>query len=1043
MTAASQANPLVSVVIPVYGTEKWLPRCLDSVIHQTYKNLEIIVVNDCSPGNCEDIVKKYQSKDSRIKYLEHEQNKGLFQARITGAQKASGQYLAFVDSDDYIAVDYYRLLVKAATEHEADIVCANMVMVNESDGRHYINVLNRPSGKVLHNDEIFKAYFGQEGLAFHWHAVWNKIYSRQLWDKAFPHYLGINRHLIMAEDFVYSTVLFYYAKKYVSIDYEGYYYFQNINASTSLSGNVGKYLKNITDLGTAFDFVYGFLKETNKLAEYGDKFNAWKDRYSRFWMDNIKNSNLSVRDKEVAFQKLKEVFRIDSGKYSFSSDHYFYSTSVDWDNRFEKLKNEIVNSQYKYISFDIFDTLIVRPFMDAHDLFYFLDFHYEELTNDKVGKFSKLRTEAEALLRKELSDKREKFEEITLDEIYECLVKKFGIDPEVADTLKTKEVELELRFCEPRKSAKELFDLAHHVGKKIIIVSDMYLPKEVIEKILHGNEYTDYFKLYLSSELRLSKHYGGLYKYIISDLGCDPNQILHIGDNWETDILIAQKFGLKTFHYPKAISRLFNHIPDKHSGNSTLLYFHPRGKWINYQYAKDYMLIRCMLALVANRYFDNPFRTFSGYSDFNCDPLFVGYYALGMHVFAIAKWMLEDAVQKGYKKIHFIARDGYIVKLIYDKLSQCYLDAPKSNYLYASRKSIIPALIHDMNLLHSMDNLINIKAFTPRKFLELILKTEANEELTRLLEKSGIMLDSKFEDTLHYQRFVSVLKNSNFDLTSLKKYRETVKQYLYQEVGEEEAIFDIGYSGTTQMVMATLGLKADAYYIHVNNDAAFMNSKRFDYDVKVFYSYSPSISGTLREYIFSETGPSCIGYQKLDNRVVPVFEEDRFTYIEHFIMDTMHEAAEEFAEDLIERFKDYIPRFTIRNEDVSMPFEMFLHSAKDHDRKLFAECYFEDEVYHGKSKINLLNEWNQASGYHMTGQPIETIPGRGMGAFNFPFLENRNKYSKALFYFLYRRDIFKEKIKAKFAHRPRFLWLMKNTYKNLRLIKNLLYKVIR
>ena len=107
-------NAKISIVIPVYGTEQYLERCINSVIKQNYRNLEIIVVNDCSPGNAEEIINKYSKLDKRILYLKHEENRGLFQARITGAKKASGDYIAFLDSDDYINFDFYYGLLKKA-----------------------------------------------------------------------------------------------------------------------------------------------------------------------------------------------------------------------------------------------------------------------------------------------------------------------------------------------------------------------------------------------------------------------------------------------------------------------------------------------------------------------------------------------------------------------------------------------------------------------------------------------------------------------------------------------------------------------------------------------------------------------------------------------------------------------------------------------------------------------------------------------------------------------------------------------------------------
>ena len=92
----------ISIVIPVYNTEKYFRRCIKSVLQQSYKNLEIIVVDDGSTGNIRDIIQEYIQQDNRIQFICHLENKGLFQARLTGASKATGQYIAFLDSDDYV-----------------------------------------------------------------------------------------------------------------------------------------------------------------------------------------------------------------------------------------------------------------------------------------------------------------------------------------------------------------------------------------------------------------------------------------------------------------------------------------------------------------------------------------------------------------------------------------------------------------------------------------------------------------------------------------------------------------------------------------------------------------------------------------------------------------------------------------------------------------------------------------------------------------------------------------------------------------------------
>ena len=118
----NQENALVSIIVPIYGTEKYLKKCVDSIIKQTYRKLEIILVNDGSPDNSYTIMQEYQRNDVRVKIVNNSENLGLFRARLEGARVSNGDYLMFVDSDDYMGIDFVRLLVNAAESEQADIV---------------------------------------------------------------------------------------------------------------------------------------------------------------------------------------------------------------------------------------------------------------------------------------------------------------------------------------------------------------------------------------------------------------------------------------------------------------------------------------------------------------------------------------------------------------------------------------------------------------------------------------------------------------------------------------------------------------------------------------------------------------------------------------------------------------------------------------------------------------------------------------------------------------------------------------------------------
>ena len=124
--------PLISVIVPIYNVEKYLDRCVDSIINQTYKNLEIILVDDGSPDNCPQMCDDYAKKDSRIKVV-HKENGGLSDARNVGMEVATGEYVSFIDSDDYISLDFYETLLETIVDNDSDIVECGVVKFYEDN----------------------------------------------------------------------------------------------------------------------------------------------------------------------------------------------------------------------------------------------------------------------------------------------------------------------------------------------------------------------------------------------------------------------------------------------------------------------------------------------------------------------------------------------------------------------------------------------------------------------------------------------------------------------------------------------------------------------------------------------------------------------------------------------------------------------------------------------------------------------------------------------------------------------------------------------
>ena len=170
-------HPLISVIVPVYNVEKYLPKCVDSILAQTYDNLEIILVEDGTKDNSGAICDEYARKDSRIRVI-HKENGGLSSARNAGMDIARGEYFGFVDSDDWIEPEMYETLLNLAAKYDADMVCGSRYDVEAATGVRTLG-LHHEKEECLSSMEMLGRVFTWNGCDS---AAWDKLYRRYLFD---------------------------------------------------------------------------------------------------------------------------------------------------------------------------------------------------------------------------------------------------------------------------------------------------------------------------------------------------------------------------------------------------------------------------------------------------------------------------------------------------------------------------------------------------------------------------------------------------------------------------------------------------------------------------------------------------------------------------------------------------------------------------------------------------------------------------------------------------------------------------------------------
>lgn len=221
-------NPLISIVVPIYQVEKFLPRCIESIQKQTYSNIEILLVDDGSPDACPDICEAYAKDDPRIRVI-HQENGGLSAARNTGIAAAKGEYIGFVDSDDYIEPVMYEKLYRIMQKEHAVLGIANYDYVDE-DGKPWKQAKWQSplEDGILSGKQVLARILQDQG--WYYVTAWNKLYHADLWkDLRYPpgkiHEDEFVAHRIYLRSAVIAStgeVLYHYVQNGKSIMNTGY-----------------------------------------------------------------------------------------------------------------------------------------------------------------------------------------------------------------------------------------------------------------------------------------------------------------------------------------------------------------------------------------------------------------------------------------------------------------------------------------------------------------------------------------------------------------------------------------------------------------------------------------------------------------------------------------------------------------------------------------------------------------------------------------------------------------------------------------------------
>lgn len=293
---------LISIIVPVYKVEQYIERCVDSILNQTYRQLEVILVDDCSPDHSMEIAEMYiqnssKARDLQFRYLHHDHNRGQAAARNTGLAAAKGEYIFFMDSDDEISSQCIEILVSECEEGLLDVVSGDMEAIG---GDNPLYSFKHKICRYNNTHDIVKAYVKEEIYMI----IWNKLLRREIVANHVQFKEGLSY-----EDELWSFLLVNKVSSWKNIEQKTYIYYIRPNSLSTQKVTSKKYyalyalIENMAQLW-----------RTHKIPLYKENYSYIQEKRAS-WMVAILKSSLSIKEK---FSLFRDFYKLPIGEnYAF------------------------------------------------------------------------------------------------------------------------------------------------------------------------------------------------------------------------------------------------------------------------------------------------------------------------------------------------------------------------------------------------------------------------------------------------------------------------------------------------------------------------------------------------------------------------------------------------------------------------------------------------------------------------------------------------------------------------------------------------------
>lgn len=545
--------------------------------------------------------------------------------------------------------------------------------------------------------------------------------------------------------------------------------------------------------------------------------------------------------------------------------------------------------EYDVISFDIFDTLIFRKVNNPTAVFLFIQ------EDNQIDHFYEERINAE----KETRNRKDQLagnREITIFDIYNYLQKKIGINPQQGVEL---EFQTECKLCEKNPYMAEVLELLKSQGKEIILVSDMYYPSEMLDKLLQKNKISGYSKMYVSCEYECNKSSGKLFDAVLEDY--KDKKIIHIGDNLQSDVSVPRSLHITTQYYPNV-----NQIGDKYRIATRAM-----SEFIGSAYAG-----------IVNKHIRNGSKKYELKYEY-------GFIYGGLYILGYVCWVHEFALKNKIDKLLFLSRDGYIYSKIYNLL----FNDVNNQYIYWSRS--VTARVAVKNNRRPLINYILLAKKNENGWLK---ETLTNLYISSILDgvSSGTLYEMETDNNLLID-FLNANWNSIAELVtpSVMATSEILNKAVQNCAAV--AVVDVGWNGSSgdqiqkllgetcivySLVVGSLCKKGDFGRIQNNRQYAYAFSANFNrslYDLfqkdsnrvaAIFEIFTQAHSPMFRGYVPNNQG---IGFDFFNSKVESYND-----------IDEIHEGIYEFCKEWKKAFINYPFMFNISGWDALNPFRVMV-----------------------------------------------------------------------------------------------------------------------